>query len=286
MFGELRIVPSAEIGDLGPQEGTPAIYQWRWYYSVPGLALGVILLGAIVLIRANRHPRALLILLPLLIINLLWFALAWLLHFPSSARMQFGPIIVSYTAAIAMLWLCAHKLGNRNRFVTFLLAFALTGGLCAVGVASCLGWGFPREAMAGLVVLTVMVLVGLLAFALAGCCCRNHYGPVRFMLYLALWAVVICVAVTLSVYATVFLLQQAPVAISTVLLVAVIGGSVIGACIYAINLPYMVLALRSPFFRERFYACLRLKSMPCGLANGTEENAKVASFCEENQRNG
>jgi len=284
VFGELRIVPSAEIGDLGPQEGTAAIYNWRWYYSVPGLALGVVLVGAIILVKANRHPRVVLILLPLLIINLLWFALAWLLHFPSSARMQFGPIIVSYTAAIAMLWLCAHKLGNRNRFVTFLLALAMATGFCVMGVVSYLGWGLSREAMAGLIVLAVMVLVGLLAFALAGWCCRNHYGPVRFMLYLALWTVLICLATMLSVYSTVFLLQQVPVPISRVLLVAGIFGSVLGACIYVINLSYMVFALRSSFFRERFYACLRLKSMPSALASQTQtgESTEVASFCEEN----
>lgn len=287
MFGELRIVPSGDIGDLGPQEGTPAIYHWRWYYSAPGLALGVVLLGTIVLFKTNRRPPVLLILLPLLIINLLWFAMAWLLHFSSSAKMQFGPIIVSYTAAIAVLWLCAHKLGNRNRFVTFLLASGVAAGLCLVGIVSYLGWGFSREAMAGLIVLAVMVLVGLLAFALAGWCCRNHYGPVRFMLYLALWTVLVGLAATLSIYSTVFLLQQAPVSFFTVLLVAGFGGFVLGVCIYVINLSYMVFALRSPFFRERFYACLRLGSMRTTLGSQVDLNPlNEQSMSTETSRNG
>ena len=38
-------------------------------------------------------------------------------------------------------------------------------------------------------------------------------------------------------------------------------GLVTGLLLYAINLPFMILAFCSPFFRERFYACLRLKSM-------------------------
>ncbi|UCC99150.1 MAG: hypothetical protein JSW66_04540 [Phycisphaerales bacterium] len=262
MFGELRIVPSSDVGDLGPPEGTAAIYHWKWYYSIPGLALGVVLLGAIVLLKANRHPRALLILLPLPVVYLLWSVMAWLLRFPSSTRMQFGSIIASYAAAIALLWLCAHKLGNRNRFITFLLALAVTAGLCFVGVVSYLGWGFPTEAVGILIVLAVMVVVMLLAFALAGLCCRSHYGPVRFMLYLALWTVLICPAVTLSLYATVFVLQQTPIPILTVLFIAGISGLVLGVCIYVINLPYMILAFISPFFRERFCACLHLKSMP------------------------
>jgi MFS family permease len=282
VFGELRIVPSADIGDLGPGEGMAAIYQWRWYYSAPAFAPWVVLLGAMVLFKANRHPRVLLILLPLLIVNLLWFAVVRLLHFPSSARMQFGPVIASYTAAIAVLWLCAHKLGNRNRFVTFLLALAVTAGLCFVGIVSYLGWGFPTEAVAGLIVLAVMVLAVLFALVLAGWCCRNRYGPVQFMLYLALWTVAVCLAGTLAFYSIGFIVGEMTVPISTLLLVAVIGGSVIGACIYVINLPYMILALGSPFFRERFYACLRLKSMPSALITQMDKNPQVASFCEEN----
>jgi hypothetical protein len=251
------------------------------------LALGVVLLGAIILVKANRHPRAIPILLPLLIINLLWFAMTSLLHFPSSARMQFGPIIVSYTAAIAVLWLCAHKLGNRNRFVTFLLASGVAAGLCLVGIVSYLGWGFSREAVASLIVLAVMVLVGLLAFALAGWCCRSHYGPVRFMLYLALWTALVGLATTVSVYATVFLLQQAPVSFFIVLLVAGSGGLVLGVCIYVINLSYMVFALRSPFFRERFYTCLRLGSMHTTLGSHVDLNPlNEQSMSTETSRNG
>jgi len=282
----LRIVASAaaDLGDLGQQQGNATNFDWKWYYSITAFVPAVVLLGVIVLIKANRHPAVLLILLPLLIVNLLWFAVAWLLHFSSSARMQYNPIMVSYAAAIAMLWLCAPKLGNRNRFVTFLLASAITAALCFVGIVSYLGWGFPGEAMAGLIVLAVMVVAVLLAFALAGWCCRNRYGPVRFMLYLALWTVLICLAVTLSVHSTVFILQQAPRPISRLLLVAGIYGSMLAACVYGINLPYMILALRSPFFRDRFYACLRLRSMSYGLASQTQtgENTEVASFSKEN----
>ncbi|MEK7996264.1 MAG: hypothetical protein AAB403_20885, partial [Planctomycetota bacterium] len=72
------------------------------------------------------------------------------------------------------------------------------------------------------------------------------------------------------------------VPISTLLLVAGVFGLVLAACVYVINLPYMILALGSPFFRERFYACLRLKSMPSALITQMDKNPQVASFCEEN----
>ena len=82
------------------------------------------------------------------------------------------------------------------------------------------------------------------------------------MLDLALWTVAVCLASTLVFYPIVFIIQQVPVPISTVLLVALIAGLAFGAFLYVIVFPFMILALWSSFFRERFYACLRLKSMP------------------------
>jgi hypothetical protein len=76
----------------------------------------------------------------------------------------------------------------------------------------------------------------------------------------------------LVVYSTVFIVQRASVPISTVLLIVPVVGSSYGAFLYVVVLPYMILALRSSFFRERFYACLHLKSMPTASESmpGTE----------------
>ena len=86
------------------------------------------------------------------------------------------------------------------------------------------------------------------------------------MLYLALWTVTGCLVIALVIYSTVFIIQQTPVSISAVLLMVPIVSLIFGACLYVIVFPYMILALRSAFFRERFYACLRLKSMPTTAA--------------------
>jgi len=46
------------------------------------------------------------------------------------------------------------------------------------------------------------------------------------------------------------------------LFLALVTGSVLGALTYVVVFPYMILSLRSSFYRQRFFACLRLKSMP------------------------
>jgi len=270
-FGELKIVSSADIGELGSQEGTAIVYNWRWYYSIPGLALWVVLLGAIVLVKSNRNPRALLIVLPLLIVNLLWFGFVKLLRFPSSARVLYDPLFVSYTVGVAILWLLAHKLGNRNRFVTFLLALIIMVVVGLVGLAS-YGTGVSfDETTLFLMFLVILALVVLIGFVLAARLCQKHYGGLRFTLWLALWTVISSVAAMLTFMAIMLLVEgRLPSDLTLMLLQVLVVGLVAGLLLYAINLPFVILALSSPFFRERFYACLRLKSMPTATGLKTD----------------
>ena len=268
----MKIVPSADIGELGPQEGTAAVYKWKWYYSVPALALWVVLVLAIVLVKANHNPRALFILVPLLIVNLLWFGFVKLLRFPSSARVLYDPLFVSYTVGVAILWLLAHKLGNRNRFVTFLLALIIMIVVGLVGLASYgTGVSFDETALF-LMFLVILALAVLIGFVLAARLCQKHYGGLRFTLWLALWTVISSVSAMLTFMVIMLLVGgRLPNDLTSILLQVLIVGLVAGLLLYAINLPFMILVLSSPFFRERFYACLRLKSMP--TATGVKTDA-------------
>ncbi len=261
----MNIVASADIGELGQKEGTAVVYNWRWYYSIPGLSLWVVLIAAFIFIKANRNPQALLILVPLLILNLLWLAFKKVMGFGSADIEMLGMVFNSLVVSITVLWLFAHKLGNRNRFVTFLLALALMAVLGLVGAISYCGLTFSQQTGGEVIILAMLALAMLLGFVLTGWQCRNRYSGLRFVLYLALWTVAVCLASTLVFYPTVFIIQQVPVPISTVLLVALIAGLAFGAFLYVIVFPFMILALRSSFFRERFYACLRLKSMPTAI---------------------
>ncbi len=166
----------------------------------------------------------------------------------------------SLVAGITFLWLFAPKLGRLNPWIAFFLSLALTITLFLVGIVSYHGFGFSQDTVVALVMLAVLALAMLLGLVMAGLCCRKYYGPV--MLWLVVWMVVICLASMLAFYVIAFMIEQAPIPISTILFIAATVGSVLGVCLYVINLPYMILALSSSFFRERFYACLRLKPMP------------------------
>jgi hypothetical protein len=261
---------------LGPNQSTAVIYNWRWNYGRPNLALWLILIASFIFVRGNRNPQALLVIIPLLLLNLLWLALKKATALgPAEAEMP-NMAFNSMSIGITVLWLFAHKLGNRKRFVTFLMAFSLMGVLGIVGTVSYLGLEFSQQTDGGLILLAISVLALLLGFALAGWGCQNCYSGLRFVLYLAFWTVAASLACTLVLYPIAFSIDPAPVPLSAALLVGLVVGLMLGGCLYVISLPYMILVLHSPLLRERFYTCMRLSSMPptCRQGEAKHPNEK------------
>ena len=274
VWGQLRVVPaidsSEDIGSLGIKEGTATIYPWKWYYSAPALGLWIVLAAAILLVRDNLDPRVLLIFIPIFLVRLLWSRFQPILGAPSDVLEVFRVLIDALVLGIAVLWLLAYKLGNRNRFVSFLLALVVLVAVTVVAVVSYQAWS-SIAAFQIFVIQALGIVTMLLVFILAGWRCRKRYGPWRFMLWLALWTIVISIVAFL----TFFLIAEGPSdpaeelirQIPQVLLV----GFIFAICIYMLNLPFMILAFVTPFFRERFYAYFHLKSMPMSFPSGTEK---------------
>ena len=219
-----------------------------------------------VAVKANRNPRAWLVLIPLLAVNLLWTMLKKIIPLPSSAMAMFDQLFISLTMGISIVLLFGHKIGNRNRFVTFLLAMFLMAGIGIAGAISYGGLAFSPEVLGAAVVFAVLTLAMLLAFVFAGCCCKKRYSGLRFMLWLAVWTVGACMVIVLGYLGIAMIVltivgSSLPGGLISVLLGALGVSLLLGGCLYVIILPFMILAMRSCFFRERFYACMRLKSM-------------------------
>lgn len=182
----------------------------------------------LVFVKANRDPGAWLIFIPLLIVNLLWSVLTRFLGAASANMAMFSMLFHSHVIGIAALWLLGHKIGNRNRLVTFLLALAIMAVAGLTGVTSYGMTGFSEETAAVLMLLAVLTFTMLLGFALTGWRCRNRYSNLRFMLWLAFWLVVACVASTLTFYSVMFAIYQIPLSILTILLQLSIIALVLG----------------------------------------------------------
>ena len=195
--------------------------------------------------------------------------------FRSTDAEMFSMVFNSLVVGITILWLFAHKLGNRNRFVTFLLALAIMAVASLTGAISYGMADFSEQTVAVLTLLAVLAFTILLGFVLTGWRCRNRYGNLRFMLWLALWCVVACVASMFVFVLIMFAVEGIPIPIFTILLQLLLMGLIFGLCAYVIILPYMILAFRSSFFRQRFYGCFRLPAMAEPSTNPSDiETAK------------
>ena len=262
-FGNLRIVAAADFGGAGRQESDPVLYHWPWYWLLPRLAPWLLLTLAIILPRVNRDARALLIFIPLLVLSLLWPSVAKRAGIGPVSTEEYGLSFESLVVGVALLWLNADKLGKSPGLMQFAVSLGLVLLAGLAGVVS-----FGRASMdnlspfLGLIALAGSVL--LIALAATRRSLRRRYKPLPFTLHLGFWSLLSSTAgmaaVTLVVGA--FGGFGASSNLPSALREALRFGLLLGVCLYAINLPYMLLAFRSPFFRRRFCTWLGVESLP------------------------
>jgi hypothetical protein len=245
---------------VGPHKGQALLYEWQWHYSAPGLIVWLVLIAAVVGLRANRNCRVLLILVPLAVVNLLYLLLKKLSGMTSSSAAQFDVVFQAAAIGVTLLWLVAPVLG-RQGIHRIVVAFVL---LMAVAGLSVFSYGTVSSEETAIFLVFLGSLGGLLVLAPAAATrlCRRLYRPVGFMLWLAVWMIVGGVVATLGAFAILLsVLSSGPPAseIPEVILQIMTVGSILGLCLYVLYLPYMLLGFASPFFRTRLQACLSLE---------------------------
>lgn len=263
-MGPLSIVASQDIGDLGPRDSAPAPIEWRWYYHVPSLGLWGVLVALLVLVKPNRRVQAWLILLPVLAVVLAGSMLARLLSLPPSAAESFGGFLVALAAAWAAVWLLAPWLAARRVAAGIPLALAVMLVVGAVFFVSVCDFGSIGELSFWIVVHLAGALALVVATVLAARRCRSGYRPRPFMAWLLLWMLVVpIVGIPVAALLTGLFTGGGLMEFVAMLIMAVfsslIGGVMLGMVLYLLNLPFLFLALRNSFYRERFQSALRLK---------------------------
>ena len=287
MFGELSIVPSSDLGEIGQQQGQATTIDWKWYYSAAGSLIWLALIVAVLVPRANHHVHIAWILVPLVVVNLAWLAFKKLLGMPSSVASQSDAVFQSMVVGTAALWLMVDYLRKVGGFVRFLVCLGVFVAAACLSIVSYYV-KFSRETPLFFTLFLLLALAILGAISLSRRLCGGRYRPIRFMLWLALWIVLgSWVALGGSVLIASIVLPGGP-RLLEVILVAVVGGSALGLCLYVLNLPFMILGFVHPFFRERLCACLGLQPVANAPASQTEtsQNTCVASVPAQNQGEG
>ena len=258
MFGQLKIVPSADIGQLGPQQGEVASFDWKWYYSAARWIIWLALILAFIVPKANHDIRVLLILTPLVIVNILWLVFMKFAGMNSTDALQFSIIFNSMAVAVTVMWLMTNyflRFGGAIRFLMSFLTMVIITGLGTLSYST----DFSNEMALFLILCVFMAITILVAITLSRRCCGGKYRPVCFILWLALWILLGSIIATFGfviLVSTIMSIRQDPF---DAILMFTLAGLIFGLCLYALNLPFMILGFAHPFFRERFCACLRLK---------------------------
>jgi hypothetical protein len=211
--------------------------------------------------RTNRTREVLLILVPVALVNLVWLAATRLFNLATSDKETFAMVVLSLTAASAVLWLLGHGIARYTPYKGIVLALGIAAGLALMGMFSVVDVSRRTLAFASLSGVLMPALV--LGYVLAGRMSRRAYRPIRFLLFLALWTMAFS---TVAMFLW-FLLGSAasgdwPTDAVSLLVVTVVAGAIIGACVFLISLAFVLVGLRSPLFRPRLFACLRMQPAP------------------------
>jgi hypothetical protein len=250
--GELRIVPTADIGELGPSQGQALVYQWKWYYGAQGLLVWAVLGLAMVVPKANRDRKVLLILIPVAVVLTVWFLLKIIQHLSSSQQYQFDWLIDSLVVGMATLWLFAPGLGRLPAAVRFFCSLCLMCAVAVVAALSSFASPFPEA-----ILFAMLTMVLLMALAATARQCKNDYGPIRFLLRLAAWTVISAVALVYG-YMVLALSSGAHPPMGQLFAQFGFVGLIVGVSLFLFTLPYLVLGLTNPFYSARMQACLGL----------------------------
>jgi hypothetical protein len=262
--GPLRLVAIHDLGALGPGEGEPVLMDWHWYcglYRVAGWTLWAILLAAMAAPRANRTREVLLILVPVLFVYVAWPIGAFVLEVSASNREVFRMMALSLAVGSAALWLVGHVLARCTKWTALVLALGLGLSIALVGVLSV--FDFSARTISLALMLGFLVPAMILAYPLAGRKARNNYSPTRLILLLAgATAAVSAAGMPLWYLTGTAASGNWPRNFLAMLAVTPFIGLVLGACISLITVAFVLVGLRSPLFRPRLFACLRLPSIP------------------------
>lgn len=270
MFGELTIVPRHDIGPVGPQYGAPVTYHWSILWNLIWL-LPLLVLIVILWLKPNRVARAWMVLVPVLAIHAVWMLCAQAFTF-SSLPPEFTASITDAAAvlvlSLAALWALSYKLERRHWFRSSCYAVGIIAVMC-VSAAPRFTSLIPSAILGSAFAYGVCVSVTLIALVAAGLCCRKRYTNSRFMIWLLVWIVPISAGVLLISLNSIVMVNNfvtlPPLSELLVFLAAVsstdLVGPVVGLALYAVLLPFMILAFQNRIYRARFYSVFRVEDV-------------------------
>jgi hypothetical protein len=261
----LTIVASHDLGEQGTLRSKPLLVDWRWYYHLPSLAFWALALVPLLVLRGNHRPQAWAILAPLLAVVVGSRMLTTMLFLSPGASEPFSIFCGTFATAWAIVWLLGPWLDDVPGVVAFLLAGLVMFLVGLLAYLACFGLAWNKSSVP-LILFYAFAALGLLVpMALSRWSCRTLFSPARFMGRLFLWMMAVLVGLIAPLFLLAVVLSMAADGARQIGFFALIGVLMVGfygtftaVFVYLLNLPFMALAFRTKFYRQRFCRVLRL----------------------------
>lgn len=267
-FGDLKLVASADLGELGQREGPAELVRWNPLWSLIGWSPWAVLLG-LALLPANRTSKLAYIVL------VLAAELALLAVVPEQYDFM-HTALQTLALSMAAIWLVAPVLVNRSRWLAFpTLSFLVV----LVSVLQGLVYGNPLagwlvmqlSAHLAIILGTTLGLVLTCGLSLSAVCCRKRTSLPRLGTWLVIWLLVSSAVITLILNGSKGVPFGAGSLLDACSKLGVPANDACGwaiwgwtlACSVALPLlllaPYALLSWADPFYRDRFLAMFNLR---------------------------
>lgn len=264
------MVASADLGNLGPRDGPPVEFDWKFQWILLlSYAPWLILAALLLMRRKNRTWRICWLIVPLGLVLTACHILPRLFGVAPQETDQIRDFLDAVGFGLTCVWGWGDWIGSRTRLLTMCktaLWMLPVSALCALFQAGPHG-PIASFAIVVMIIAVFSALMILAALNLAAIRCGGRYKPWRFSLWLLVWLVlgaVIVVVVSFSfIEAHVFTARFDWSFLFKRLPEVLLGGAIWGVILWAITLPFLILAFSSSFYRERFCGV-------CGVAGKDE----------------
>lgn len=261
---------SADLGNLGPSDGDPVEFDWRFQWILLLSCAPWLILAALLLVRRkNRTWRICWLIVPLGLVLTACHILPRLFGFAPQEADQFRDFLSAVGFGLTCVWGWGDWIGSRNRLLTMgkaALWMLPVSALCAFCQAGPHG-PIASFAIVVMIIAVFSALMVLAALNLAAIRCGGRYKPWRFSLWLLAWpvlcAAIVAVVLFSLVEAHVFTARFDWSSLSKRLPEVLLAGAIWGVLLWAITLPFLILAFSNRFYRERFCGV-------CGVAGKDE----------------
>jgi hypothetical protein len=211
---------------------------------------------AFVALKENRTLQAAWILAPIALLAIAYSAVLNILRMDSGGAVQLNVIFTIIVLGFSMIWLLAERIGNRNRFVTFLLATLIYFGLLGVSLLSA---GFSRSIIAIVSLAAISIPAILFAFVIATLTSPKPFNTARFIITIG--AALFGVSLILFSITMFIVYQSQDLPISTTWITDLFTVSLLSSLIYYGGLmPFLILLFSNTFWRKRFEAVLGIQT--------------------------